>query len=164
MPADYFDQTLTARAGVVVLDSGKVYITTNDIYGRREAALWKLDPGTGTISKLADVTSGGAIDKYDRLVLSPDASLVYGEVEGIAFTVNTAADTFHQAASVSAPGTGQHDLAISGDGSTVDINGYFADASLAPENVPAYVDWETWLPETVAGQKLNHDGSLLFSH
>lgn len=44
MPADYFSHALAAPAGVVVLDSGKVYITTNDIDGTGEAALWKLDP------------------------------------------------------------------------------------------------------------------------
>jgi hypothetical protein len=162
MPAGSFAQALAAPAGVVVLDSGKVYMTTNDIDGTGEAALWKLDPATGTISKLGTPVSGGVADKYDRLVLSPDASRVYGEVEGGAFTVDTATDTFHQANSVGSNSGGQQDIAVSADGSTVVIDGYLTDSSLNPENLPAYVDWETWLPQAVVGQKLNHDGSLLF--
>jgi hypothetical protein len=76
--------------------------------------------------------------------------------------VDTATDTFRWANGVSGPNGGTQDVAVSADGSTVAINGYFADSNLNPENVPAYVDWETWLPQEVLGQKLSHDGSLLF--
>jgi hypothetical protein len=162
MPPGDFAQTLEAPAGVVVLDSGKVYMTTNDIGGTGVSALWKLDPATGTISSFGSVSSGGAVDKYDHLVLSPDGSRVYGEVEGATFTVDTATDTFSSANSVGSNDGGQQDLAISADGSTVVIDDYVTDSNLNPENVPAYVEWETWLPEAVIGQKLNSDGSLLF--
>jgi len=76
--------------------------------------------------------------------------------------VDTATDTFDTANSVGRNDGGLRDLAVSADGSTVDIDGYLTDSSLNPENLPAYVEWETWLPEGVYGQKLNHDGSLPF--
>jgi hypothetical protein len=55
------------------------------------------------------------------------------------------------------------DLAISGDGSTVDAAGEWTDSLLNPQTVVTYIDWETWFPLAADGQKLNQDGSLLFS-
>jgi hypothetical protein len=52
--------------------------------------------------------------------------------------------------------------AISSDGSTISINGYLTDGSLNVETLPAYIDWETWLPTAAYGQKLSQDGSILY--
>jgi hypothetical protein len=162
MPQDYFNQALAAPTGVAVLDSGKVYITSNDIGGTGENALWTLAPGTSTMTKVGNVSSGGTADKYDRLALSPDGQTLYGEVEGVAFRVATATDTFTYASNVSDDYGGNQDVAISEDGSTLTINGFIADKNANPINVTAYVDWETWLPSAVLGQKLSPDGSLLY--
>jgi hypothetical protein len=71
-------------------------------------------------------------------------------------------------------GDGPFDLAVSGDGSTVDVNSNFADTSLNFESTIAYTDWEwfyppeanvpnpPWSTNTLSGQKLNQDGSIVF--
>jgi hypothetical protein len=161
MLADYFNQALAAPVGVVVLDSGKVYVTSADIGGTGENALWKVSAGT-TMTKIGNLQSGGTADRSDRLALSPDGQRIYGEIEGAAFTIATATDTVAYASGVSDDFGGLQDVALSADGSTLTINGFLADKNANPINATAYIDWETWLPSAVLGQKLSSDGSLLY--
>jgi hypothetical protein len=57
---------------------------------------------------------------------------------------------------------GFQDLAVSGDGTTVDVGGQLTDSLLNAQLDVVYVDWETWFPFGVLGQKLNQDGSILY--
>jgi hypothetical protein len=54
------------------------------------------------------------------------------------------------------------DLAVSADGSTVAAAAETGDALLNPQAEATYIDWEVWFPLAVPGQKLSHDGSVLF--
>jgi hypothetical protein len=155
-------QALLAPTGLTVLDNGNVYFATADVGGTGTPAFHKLSTSTKTMTVIGTSQSGGVSDRYIRVLLSPDQSKVYANVEGGVFWVNTADDTVHSAGGVSSNDGGELDAAISGDGNTLDINGYLADGSLHPENVGAYIDWETWLPSATYGQKLSHDGSVLY--
>jgi hypothetical protein len=53
-------------------------------------------------------------------------------------------------------------LAISGDGGTLELDTQFTDDSLNVENETAYLDWEEWYATAVTPLKLNQDGSILF--
>ena len=141
-----------------------VYFDTADISGTGTPLFHKLDTSLGTITDLdyPGLAAAGN-DEFDRVLLSPDGSKVYSsEVGGttISFWLNTSNDqiSFSGANYLS---SGFPDLAISGDGSTVDAGGELTDSFLNPLVQTAYVDWETWFPIAANGQKLSQDGSLL---
>jgi hypothetical protein len=162
--------SLLAPDGLAATDAGMVYFDTNDIGGTGAAAVHKLNTAAGSITDLYFLangdplypSSGGVADKFDRMLLSPDGSKVYTNIEGTSYLIDTANNQMVESISTSSGDGGVQDLAVSGDGSTVDINGFLTDPSLNPEMVPAYIDWETWFPTAVLGQKLNADGSILF--
>ena len=162
MAIDYFGTSLLAPSGLAALDNGNIYFTTADIGGTGTRALHKLTTSTGKITDLGSVSSGGVSDAYDRVLLSPDQTKVYVNVEGATLWIDTTTNTVHGALAIDSNDGGEIDGAISEDGSTVDLDGYLTDSVLNPENVPAYIDWETWLPTAVYGQKLNQDGSILY--
>jgi hypothetical protein len=162
MPIDYFNTSLLAPAGLAVTNSGIVYFATADIGGTGTPAFHKLDSSSGLISDLGTLQSGGSADKFVRVLLSPDGSRVYSEIEGATFWLDTSNDSIHFSSATASNSGGVPDLSISGDGTTVDINGYLTDPLLNPEATPAYVDWETWFPTATLGQKLNRDGSIMF--
>lgn len=166
---DGFSSSL-APDGLAVTNAGNVYFDTNDINGTGTPAIHKLNTSAGTITDLRYASgvfnygpvSGGTADKFDRVILSPDGTNIYTNVEGSSNVINPATDEMTGSAATSSADGGVPDLAVSGDSSTVLINGILADESLQPENEAAYVDWETWFPTSVVGQKLNQDGSILF--
>jgi len=97
------------------------------------------------------------------VLLSPDGSKVYSSTSGdvtIGFWLNPTNDQIHFGIANSF--SGFQDLAISGDGGTLDVAGQFADSSLNAQADTCYIDWETWFPSGTLGQKLNQDGSILF--
>ena len=77
------------------------------------------------------------------------------------YWIQTATDTVNLDSATSR-GFQTADSAISSDGSTISINGYLTNSSLNVEILPAYIDWETWLPAATYGQKLSQDGSILY--
>lgn len=160
MPVDYENTSLLAPSGLAITDAGMVYFASADIGGTGIPGFHQLNTTTGSIQDVGYTTSdiGG---KNSRVLLSPDGSRVYANIEGDTFWVDTSNDQVYDSAATGGS-AGAPDLAISGDGSTVDIDGYLADASLNPEVTPAYIDWETWFPTGVLGQKLNQDGTILF--
>jgi len=162
MPIDYGAISLLAPSGLAVLDNGNVYFTTADIGGTGTPAFHELTTSTGQITNLGSAQSGGTSDMYDRVLLSPDQTKVYVNVEGATFWIDTATNAVNYAAGVASNDGGEIDGAVSADGSTIDFDGYITDALLNPETVPAYIDWETWLPTAVYGQKMNQDGSVLY--
>jgi len=162
MPLDYFNTSLLAPAGLAITNNGIVYFATADISGTGTPAFHKLDSSSGLISDLGTVQSGGMSDEFARVLLSPDGSRVYSSIEGVTFWLDTSNDQILYSSATANGSGGVPDLAISGDGSTVDIDGYLTDPSLNPETIPVYIDWETWLPFGTLGQKLNQDGSIMF--
>ena len=151
---------LLAPIGLAALDNGNIYFTAASIGPARAPTVHELSTATGQFTDLPSTAGGKPSDGYDRVLLSPDQTKVYVNLEGSTLWIDTTTNTVNTVAVNS--GGGEIDGAISGDGSTVDFNGYFADALLNPENVPAYLDWETWLPTAVLGHKLNQDGSVLY--
>jgi hypothetical protein len=155
-----------APGGLAVTNDGRVYFDTLDINGTGTPLFHMLNTSAGTIVDLGvqdGLVSGGGDDQFNRVLLSPDGSKVYSSVSGdvtIGFWLNTSNNQLHFGAANSFGGS--QDLAVSGDGTTVDVGGQFADSLLNAQLDVAYVDWETWLPVGVLGQKLSQDGSILF--
>jgi len=162
--------SLLAPDGLAVTDTGMVYFDTNDIGGTGTPAVHKLDTSTSSITDLYYMVlgdrifpaSGGVADEFDRVLLSPDGTEIYTNVEGISYVINPLNDQMTSSVATSTGDGGVQDLEVSGDASTVGINGYLTDSSLNVETEPAYIDWETWFPTGVIGQKLNQEGSILF--
>jgi len=155
-----------APGGLAVTNIGMVYFDTRDIDGTGTPLFHKLNTAAETIIDLGlqdGLQSGGAGDEYDRVLLSPDGSKVYSSISGgvtIGFWLDTSNDQLHFAVANSFGGS--QDLAVSGDGTTLDVGGQFTDSLLNAQLDVVYVDWETWFPIGVLGQKLNQDGTILF--
>jgi IPT/TIG domain len=155
-----------APGGLAVTNNGMVYFDTRDINGTGTPLFHKLNISAGSIIDLGltdGLQSGGVGDEFDRVLLSPDGSKVYSSISGgvtIGFWLETSNDQIHFAAANSFGGF--QDLAVSGDGTTVDVGGQLTDSLLNAQLDVVYVDWETWFPFGVLGQKLNQDGSILF--
>jgi len=162
MPVDWSNISLLAPSGLAITDAGVVYFMTADIGGTGTPAFHRLNTATGSIVDLGMLYSGGPADKFARVLLSPDGSKLYGNDGGWAFWLDTSNDQISNSSWISSWDYSDMDLAVSADGSTVDNGGIFADPSLNPEMETDYVDWETWFPSAVIGQKLNQDGSVLF--
>ena len=163
LDSDGFSANL-APSGLAVTNAGMVYFYRADIGGTGDPALHKLDTSTGSITDLYCLISGAIVypqsrssnDSYVRAILSPDGNLVYMGY----FIIDTSSDQII-GSDLSLNG-GFPDFAISGDGDTLDAEGEFTDSLFKAETETAYIDWETWFPTSVGGQKLNHDGSILF--
>jgi len=162
MPLNLGNEASPTPAGLAITNTGMVYFENSS----GGTAFDKLDTSTGTFTALnGTIQSGGTSDALSRVLLSPDGSRVYSNIEAVSFWADTSDDQVQYVlADSSAAGLCPSfpDLAISNDGSTVDTGGCLTDPSLDPETVPAYIDWETWLPTAIVGQKLNDDGSILF--
>ncbi len=161
MPNDYFSTSLLGPGGLALTNTGFIYFVTADLGGTGTPAFHKLDISSGAFKDLGRIQSGAIIDEDSRVLLSPDESKVYTEVEGEALWLDTATDTIHESISTASNSGGYSDLAISSDGSTLITNDYLTDSSLNAISAPAYIEWETWLPTPTLGQKLYHDGSIL---
>lgn len=153
-----------APDGLAITNAGIVYYSAADINGTGTWLFHKLDTNTGVITDFTQLQSTGPTDPYDRVLLSPDGSKVYSSVGGdvaTGFWLDTSTDqmTFSNAGNW---GDGFPDMALSADGSTTAVAGETADSLLNPEAESTYIDWETWFPMAVPGQKLNQDGSILF--
>ena len=160
---DAFSASL-APAGLAVTDTGTTYFDTADINGTGTPLFHKLNTATNSITDLGSMQSGGSSDVFDRVLLSPDGSKVYSAVCGsvcVSFWLDTSTDMI--TTSYAELPEDFPDLAVSGDGSTVDVTGAFTDSLLDTETVTAYIDWETWFPLAANGEKVNQDGSILFS-
>jgi len=144
--------------GLAITDTGIVYFATQDLNGTGNRIFHRLDTASGITQDLTDLGAGGTNDHYIRVLLSPDGAKIYSLIEGAAFWVDTATDQVTYASLT----PGGLELALSADGTTLDMNGIFADASLNASGALTYIDRETWVPTAVLGQKLNHDGSLMF--
>ncbi len=158
-----------APSGLAVTDSGTVYFASADINGTGAPSFHKLNTAANSISDIGypngSLSSASLADKFDRVFLSADGSKVYSSQSGDvtnAFWI----DTSNNQSTYSPPNYlslyADPDLAISGDGNTLEAAGELTDSLLNPETQVAYIDWETWFPLAVDGQKLNQDGSIMF--
>ncbi len=148
--------------GLAIANSGVVYVKSQPLPTSipNVDQLYQLDTTTGVFTSLYAASSGE--NGTARVLLNPDGSQVYTTINGTSIWVSTA--TGQASISLQTVGvTGDNpDMAMSGDGLNVEANGYLADRNLAAETEQGYVDWETWLPTAVYGQKLNQDGTLMF--
>jgi len=109
-----------APNGLAVTNKGIVYFDTSDINGTGTPLFHKLNTATGSIIDLGysdGLSSGGASDKYSRVLLSPDGSKVYSSISGdvtIGFWLDTSNDNIHYTNANSLGGS--EDIAVSGDG------------------------------------------------
>ena len=148
---------------LTVLDNKSVYYVAldvlNDVAG--EVSLHELDAATGQFTDFQISSVGTPELNGGRLLLSPDQSTVYVNLAGAVYRIDTATNTITEDSALS-QGFQTADGAISSDGSTISLNGYLTDSSLIAETLPAYIDWETWLPTATFGQQLSQDGSILY--
>ena len=161
MPLEGMPTSPLAPAGLAITNGGIVYFATTDLNpppGALPPALHKLDTSANTITDLGTWQSES---KFDKVILSPDGSRVYGEIGGGILWMDTATDQLTLISGTGPVPTGSEDFAVSADGSTVVFEGSLMDAELHPEAAEAYIDWETWLPTGFPGQKLSADGSIL---
>ena len=144
LDTDGFSASL-APSGLAVTDTGMVYFVTSDINGSGTPLFHKLNTSTSSITDLGSMQSGGgSSEEYDRVLLSPDGSKIYSVLCGSA-CVSLLLDTSNDLINSSYTDLTEDfpDLAVSRDGSTVDVAGAFADSSLNTETVTDYIDWET---------------------
>jgi DNA-binding beta-propeller fold protein YncE len=157
-----FGHQNNAPTGLAIANSGAIYYSAVFTGGGGTLALHKLDVTTGNVTDLGPFQDEPT-DIDLRILRNPDGSIIYSQMEGISFEVNPATDAVSEALNiVSSSSGGNSEISISADGSTLITNNYMTDASLNPFSQQVYIDWETFLPVAVFGQKLNHDGSLLF--
>jgi hypothetical protein len=162
MPLEGMPTSPLAPAGLAVANGGTIYFATFQLISLPGISLpgfHKLNTGANTISDLGTRESGS---KFDKVILSPDGSRVYAEIDADILWMNTATDQLTLIPGNGAFPSGALDFAVSGDGSTVVFEGTFMDAELHAETVEAYIDWETWFPTGFPGQRLSADGSILF--
>jgi hypothetical protein len=171
LDGDGFSSSL-APSGLAITDTGIVYFSTCDIRGSGTPSFHKLDISRGSIIDLGNFDDGDllCLDGFDRVLLSPDGSKIYSSADGDNFWLDTSNDQIHGTFNAF-PFTVDYavslavntlDVAISGDGNTVDVDGNLTDSKLNEETEPAYNDFE-WASSTpMIGQKLNRDGSILF--
>jgi hypothetical protein len=148
---------------LAVLDNKSIYYVAVDVLNQvaGSASFHELDPTTGRFIDFQIGDVGTPELNGGRVLLSPDQSTVYLNIAGIVYWIDTATDTVNLD-SETGRGFQTADGAISSDGSTISIDGYLTDSSLNVETLPAYIDWETWLPTATYGQKLSADGSILY--
>jgi hypothetical protein len=162
MPLEGMPTSPFAPAGLAVANGGIVYFATTELTppaGMAPPGFHELNSGANTITDLGTWQSGS---KFDKVILSPDGSRVYAEIDGGILWMNTATDQLTLISGNGPVPTGTVDFAVSADGSTVVFEGAFLDAELNAETAEAYIDWESWLPTGSPGQKLGGDGSILF--
>jgi len=145
-------------SGLAVTNSGMVYFAAECLGCLGAPLFHELNTAQGTIVDVGTVSSGGTeADQFDRVLLSPDGSRVYlgywwyDTSTNVGYTVPFASmsDDFT-------------DLAISGDGGTLELDTQFTDEFLNVEDDTAYFDWELWYATGVTPSKLNQDGGILF--
>jgi hypothetical protein len=158
--------------GLAITNAGMVYFTTNPGYYE----FLKLDTSTGLVTTVGAGLGNGDVCQSCRVAQNSDGSRIYGVDGGTGpYWVDPSNDQVTLSPSLGGGiGSGPFDLAVSADGSTVDVNSNFTDATLGFESTLAYTDWEwaypggpngatpVWATTSLKGEKLNGDGSLLF--
>lgn len=148
--------------GLVVTDSGIVYYGSYESDSDPPGGFHELDTNTGQITNYS-VPSLQNGDSFMRILMSPDANYVYGSGGGCPSILNTSTASIVNGITACNIGDGNEDMAISSDGSTLLTADLLTDSLLNVEGDVTYVDRDVWLPLSVYGQKLNANGSLVFT-
>ena len=144
--------------GLAIGNNGVIYFgTIGGVY-----PLHKLDTSSRTMTRLLSTNFAANVDKNLRVLLSPDGSRMYTSLEGPTLWVSTTDNHPYYQTQFPLVSGSFPDLSMSADGSTLALQSYFTDNSLTAESYVGYLDSELWFAEFVPGQKLNHDGSILF--
>jgi hypothetical protein len=141
--------------GLVTNNAGIIYYASYDSDIDPPGGFHALDSATGNIT---NYEAGGG-SSYDRVLMSPDGSYVYGSEPWV---LNTTTGLISEGIEANNIGDGNVDMALSGDGSTLLTEDLLTDASLNVQGDITYVDRDVWLAMAEYGQKLNTDGSLVF--
>lgn len=145
-------------SGLAVTNSGMVYFAAECLGCQFAPLFHELNTAQGTIVDVGTVKSGGGdADQFDRVLLSPDGSRVY-----LGYWWYDTSTNVGYTAPFAYLDDDFTNLAISGDGETLELDTQFTDEFLNVENDSAYLDWELWYATGVTPSKLNHDGSILF--
>lgn len=158
--------------GLVVTNGGIVYFATDPQYFE----LMKLDTASGRVTSIGNGWNEGKTCKWCRVVQSSDGRRIFGVNRTVgAFWMDPSTDQVTNSFSFGGGiGNGPIELAVSADGSTVDVNSEFADSSMNMESRLASTDWEwfypagpnsttpPWTTAPLFGEELNADGSILF--
>ena len=146
--------------GLVVTNSGIVYYGTYNNDAEPGGGFHQLNTSTGAITDYSSLANG---DDFMRILMSPDASYVYGSGNGCPSILNTSTGSIVNGITACNIGDGNEDMAISSDGSVVLTADLLTDPLLNVEGDLTYVDRDVWLALSVYGQKLNSDASLVFT-
>jgi hypothetical protein len=148
--------------GLAVTNSGIVYFGSYNNESDPAGGFHQLNTSTGQITDyyVPSLENG---DAFMRILMSPDASYVYGSGGGCPSILNTSTGSIVNAITACNIGDGNEDMAISSDGSVLLTSDLLTDPLLNIEGDVTYVDRDVWLPLAVYGQKLNSDGSLVFT-
>lgn len=144
--------------GLGVLNSGVIYFSTA---GSGAYAFHKLDTTTGTFTDYTQFPED-PISTFIRVFVSPDQSRVFSCIEGIPFFVDTSTGEVSMNYTSSGLSGSLSEMAMSADGSTLVVNGFFVDTNLNPTGLTAYNDREVFLPSATIGQKLNDHATVMF--
>jgi hypothetical protein len=159
LPADSGSQYSKYPAGLAITNTGAVYYTADS----PAYPFLKLNATTGHVAPIGQAWAVSPCQSC-RVVESPDGSRIYGDGGS---WVNPSNDQVTLSYSFGGgPNATSPELAVSGDGSTLDVDSNFADPSMYFESALAYTDWEWFYPggapSVLNGEKLNGDGSILF--
>jgi len=149
---------VSSPAGLAVTNSGDVYFQAIGGIG-----LIELNTATSSYTTIQKLLAGSSDDPFSRVLCNSGCSEIFTFIQGKSSIINPSTNTVTPSPATLDLVTGtMPDFAVSSDGSTVDVYAELANSSLQPESLRAYIDWETWFPTEVVGQKLSADGSLLF--
>jgi hypothetical protein len=166
LPAGYGTQYV----GLAITNSGMVYFTSETPSYPFE----KLNTSTGQVTPIGSALPGVPCQPC-HVVQSSDGSHIYGNFVGSGFWVDPSNDQVTVSSSPWGLTSAYPELAVSGNGSTVEIDNNFADSSLNFESTPANTGWDwsyppgptssapAWATAPLNGKKLNGDGSILFT-
>ncbi|MFZ0584100.1 MAG: IPT/TIG domain-containing protein [Candidatus Acidiferrales bacterium] len=154
---------LADPAGVVVTDSGVVYIAAYIQGGTGFSSFFKLDTNTSTLTDLQITGPGLATDEYLRTEISSDNSRVYLNDYGAVLSIDTSTGAVFQALSEDGCCYGNYDLALSHNQIQFAASDYLYDTDLNAESFETLNDRDANSGISyVYGSKLSPDGSLLF--
>jgi WD40 repeat protein len=151
---------ITNPAGIVVSDSGMIYLAAFTVGGTGFDAFFKLDPSSAQVTdyRLMDC----AMAPLYKLAVSSDNSLVFLNDGGIVASIHTASDELTVAGAEPGGCYGDYDLTLSSGQATVEASSYLYDENLNGESYLVLSDRDSSNISYVYGTQLSADGTLLF--
>jgi hypothetical protein len=148
--------------GVAVSDAAMVYIAAYPDGGTGYDGFIKLDTGTDTFVDYGVEATSTSDDVMYRNAISSDNARVFFNDDGETFSVDTGTDTVSYAEIAPGIGSGDDDLSLSSNQTSLEATSYLYDTDLNAASYLALNDYESMNITYVYGVKLSPDGSLLF--